>query len=108
MSPGPGLGPRGASGAARGLFLALGVGRVSGTRPEERAEADDPAAVALLSEATGVFLTGGNQSRLTQVVAGTRLGDAIANAHDRGVVLAGTSAGASALASHTVARGGPG
>ena len=41
----------------------------------------------------GVFLTGGNQSRLTQVVAGTRLGDAISNAHDRGVVLAGTSAG---------------
>ncbi len=57
------------------------------------------------SEATGVFLTGGNQSRLTQVVAGTRLGDAIANAHDRGVVLAGTSAGASALASHMVAFG---
>jgi cyanophycinase len=91
--------------AYRELFLGLGIGRVSGIRPEERAEADDPAAAALLSEASGVFLTGGNQSRLTQVVAGTRLGDAIANAHDRGVVLAGTSAGASALASHMVAFG---
>jgi cyanophycinase len=61
-----------------------------------------------LAEATGVFLTGGNQSRLTQVVGGTRLGDALANAHDRGAVLAGTSAGASAMASHMVAYGQPG
>ena len=92
----------------RELFLGLGLGRVSGLRPEERAEADDVAAARLMAEATGVFLTGGNQSRLTQVVAGTRLGDALANAHDRGAVLAGTSAGASAMASHMVAYGQPG
>ena len=55
-----------------------------------------------------MFLTGGNQSRLTQVVAGTRLATRIANAHDRGAVLAGTSAGASAMASHMVAYGNPG
>ncbi len=92
----------------RELFLGLGIGKVDGIRPEERHEANDPRTVDLLSGASGVFLTGGNQSRLTQVVAGTRLGDAIANAHDRGVVLAGTSAGASALASHMVAFGRPG
>jgi cyanophycinase len=89
----------------RELFQGLGIGRVDGIRPEERVEAQDPVSAELLARATGVFLTGGNQSRLTQVVAGTRLGDAIANAHDRGVVLAGTSAGASALASHMVAFG---
>ena len=94
--------------AYRELFLGLGIGAVTGIRPEEREEADDPAVVSTLAEATGVFLTGGNQSRLTQVVGGTRLGDAISNAHDRGVVLAGTSAGASALASHMVAFGRPG
>jgi cyanophycinase len=94
--------------AYRELFLGLGIGRVVGLRPEERGEADDPAAARAVSEATGVFLTGGNQSRLTQVVAGTRLSDAIANAHDRGAVLAGTSAGASAMASHMVAFGRPG
>ncbi len=89
----------------RELFTGLGIGRVAGLRPEERAEADDPAAAAVLREATGVFLTGGNQSRLTQVVAGTRLADALFLAHDRGAVLAGTSAGASAMASHMVAFG---
>jgi cyanophycinase len=92
----------------RQLFEGLDIGSVSGLRPDERREADDPATAKLLADATGVFLTGGNQSRLTQVVAGTRLGDAIANAHDRGAVLAGTSAGASAMASHMVAYGNPG
>ncbi len=92
----------------RSLFEGLGIGRVEGFRPEERSAADDPKSARLLAEATGVFLTGGNQSRLTQVIAGTRLGDALANARDRGAVLAGTSAGASAMASHMVAYGQPG
>jgi len=89
----------------RDLFLGLGIGRVSGLRPDEREEADDPGVTKMLADATGVFLTGGNQSRLTQVVAGTRLDDALHLAHDRGAVLAGTSAGASAMASHMVAYG---
>jgi len=89
----------------RDLFGGLGIGRVSGLRPEDREEAMDPELAATLSTATGVFLTGGNQSRLAQVVAGTRLGDALFLAHDRGAVLAGTSAGASAMASHMVAFG---
>jgi cyanophycinase len=91
----------------RDLFLGLGIGRVSGIHPEERKDASERAA-QLLADATGIFLTGGNQSRLTQVVAGTRLADAISNAHDRGVAIAGTSAGASALGSHMVAFGRPG
>ena len=89
----------------RELFLGLGIGTVIGLRPEEREEADDPSMVVALQEATGVYLTGGNQSRLASIVAGTRLGDALFLAHDRGSVLAGTSAGASAMASHMVAFG---
>jgi cyanophycinase len=92
----------------RDLFLGLGIGRVSGIHPEERRDASEADAVHLLSDATGIFLTGGNQSRLTQVIGGTRLTDAISNAHDRGVAIAGTSAGASALGSHMVAFGRPG
>lgn len=92
----------------RELFTGLGIGEVVGVRPEERDEADDPEVAAVLRDATGVYLTGGNQSRLTQVVAGTRLGDALFLAHDRGAVIAGTSAGASAMASHMVAFGNAG
>jgi cyanophycinase len=89
----------------RALFSSLGIGRVTGVRPEERSQADDPAMARVLTEATAVFLTGGNQLRLSSVVAGTRLADAIHLAHDRGAVLAGTSAGASAMATHMMAFG---
>jgi cyanophycinase len=92
----------------RELFTGLGIGEVTGLRPEERNQADDPRGLESVRRATGIFLTGGNQSRLTQVVAGTRLADALFLAHDRGAVLAGTSAGASAMASHMVAYGRPG
>lgn len=89
----------------RELFEALGIARVTGLRPEERAEAEDPELAAALNDASAVFLTGGNQLRLSSVVAGTRLADAIHRAHDRGAVLAGTSAGASAMAAHMMAFG---
>lgn len=89
----------------RELLGGLGIGRVTGLRPEQRSVADDPKVAASLDGATAVFLTGGNQLRLSSVVAGTRLADAIHRAHDRGAVLAGTSAGASAMASHMMAYG---
>jgi len=92
----------------RTLFLGLGIGRVSGLRPVEREEADDPGVASVLTDATGVFLTGGNQLRLSSVVSGTGLGRAILLAHDRGAVLAGTSAGASAMATHMMAFGASG
>jgi cyanophycinase len=91
-----------------GLFLELGVAGVTGLHPKERHEADRPEAASQLSGATAVFLTGGNQLRLTSVVAGTRLHHGLHLARDRGAVIAGTSAGASALASHMMAFGQPG
>ena len=45
----------------RELFVGMGIGSVSGLRPEEREEADDAEAARLLVSATGVFLTGGNR-----------------------------------------------
>lgn len=87
------------------LFAGLGIGRVTGLRPEGRAEANAPETAGALADASGVFLTGGNQLRLSSVVAGTRLADAIHRAHDRGAVIAGTSAGASAMAAHMMAFG---
>jgi len=92
----------------RSLFDRLGIAEVRGLRPESRAEADDPACAALLDEATGVFMTGGNQAKLSSVVAGTRLGDAIRRAYEAGAVVGGTSAGASVVTTHMVAGGAEG
>jgi cyanophycinase len=92
----------------RQIFSRLGVARVTGLRPETREEANDPATVDALRNVTGIFMTGGNQLRLSSVIGGTRLGSAILDAHGRGIVVAGTSAGASAVATHMMAFGSSG
>ncbi len=90
------------------LFRKLGAGDVSACRPESRSDAEDPALVAQLDLATGVFMTGGNQLKLSSIICGTPVGDAVVRAHARGAVVGGTSAGASIQSSHMVAFGGPG
>jgi cyanophycinase len=92
----------------RGLFLELGAAEVHPVHPSTRAEAEGPEVVTAVRGATGVFLTGGNQLRLSMVVQATSLGRALVEAHQRGAVIGGTSAGASALATHMVAFGRPG
>jgi cyanophycinase len=90
------------------LFGGMGLGRTSGLRPLTRTDANDPSSADLLQSATGIFLTGGNQLRLSLIVGGTRLGDAILEANRRGAVVAGTSAGASAVSTHMMAFGASG
>jgi cyanophycinase len=90
------------------LFRRLGAGEVTACRPESRADAFDPDLVKVVDEASGVFMTGGNQLKLSAVICGTPVGDAVVRAHARGAVVGGTSAGASIQSSHMVAFGGPG
>jgi len=92
----------------RHIFTRLGAASVIGLRPETREEANDPGTIAALENITGIFMTGGNQLRLSSVIGGTKLGRAILEAHGRGVVVAGTSAGASAVATHMMAFGSSG
>jgi cyanophycinase len=87
------------------LFRRLGAGEVVPVRPESREEAHDPDLVKALAEATGIFMTGGNQLKLSAIISGTPLGDEIVAAHERGAVVGGTSAGASIQSSHMVAFG---
>lgn len=89
----------------RAVFTRLGAAEVVGVRPESREQAADPAYVDPLADATGIFMTGGNQLKLSSVVAGTPFGDAIVSAHRRGATVGGTSAGASIQSSHMVAFG---
>ncbi|MCW2853183.1 MAG: cyanophycinase [Nocardioides sp.] len=90
------------------LFRREGAAEVIAIRPESRDDAHDEALVKTLADATGIFMTGGNQLKLSAIIGGTPLGEAIVAAHERGVVVAGTSAGASIQSSHMVAFGGPG
>jgi cyanophycinase len=87
------------------LFRRLGAAEVVAVRPQVRDEAHDPALVEALRGATGIFMTGGNQLKLSAIIGGTPVGEAIVEAHERGVVVGGTSAGASIQSSHMVAFG---
>lgn len=60
----------------------------------DRAVADSPDFVKPLLDATGVWFSGGDQSRITAAYAGTRTGDEFHKLHARGGVIGGTSAGA--------------
>lgn len=87
------------------VFTRLGAAEVTAVRPTTRVEADDPDLAAASATVTGVYLTGGNQVKLSQIITGTRLGDAIRAAHSRGVPIGGTSAGASVMSTHMIAFG---
>ena len=87
------------------VFTALGAHEVIPLRPQSRAEASDPQLVAPLAEVDAVFMTGGNQLKLSSYIAGTPFGTAIREAYQRGAVIGGTSAGASILAEHMIAFG---
>lgn len=89
------------------VFERLGVAEVYEAPIESRVEAEADAVVKAADRATAVLFTGGDQLRLSALVAGTRFFDAVRrrNAGER-LVIAGTSAGAAAM-SGTMIIGGP-
>lgn len=87
------------------VFSSLGAAEVTSVRPVNRAEAQSPVALKAMQDVTGVFFTGGNQSRLANVLRGTRLGDAVGALYAGGMVVGGTSAGASVLSEHMIVLG---
>lgn len=92
----------------RHVLTSLGAASVEAVAPGSRSEAEDPRLAAVVGGASGVFLTGGNQLKLSQRLAGTALGTAVLAAHRRGAVVAGTSAGASVMSRHMISLGGQG
>jgi cyanophycinase len=92
----------------RQVFGELGVKRFTPIHAVTRSQANDESFVAPVRDATGIFLTGGNQLRLSSTIGGTRLADAVLDRFRHGAVVAGTSAGASAMSSHMIAFGASG
>ncbi|HET7474430.1 MAG TPA: cyanophycinase [Dermatophilaceae bacterium] len=87
------------------VFSRLGAPRVDVVNPMSRRDGSNHTLVALLDQATGIFITGGNQLKLSHHVVGTPVGDAIKAAYARGAVVAGTSAGASIMSLFMISMG---
>jgi cyanophycinase len=89
------------------VFRKLGVDQISELRLRGRSDADGDDVASLLSAATGVFFTGGDQSKLRTLV-GSRANDIVSDRLAAGsLVVAGTSAGATAMG-RTMILGGAG
>jgi cyanophycinase len=92
----------------RAVFTELGAAEVIPLNAITRTQANDEHAARIIRDSTGVFLTGGNQLRLSSMLGGTRLAEAMIGRFRDGAVVAGTSAGASAVSSHMIAFGASG
>jgi cyanophycinase len=87
------------------IFEEIGVGEVSHIDITSREDCNNPEFASRCEEATGIFITGGNQLRLATILGGTAVAQVIRTANARGVHIAGTSAGASIMSEHMIAGG---
>jgi cyanophycinase len=86
-------------------FRAAGVQNIEFPRVRRDSEKHDRELAARIDDAGAVFLGGGNQVKLVAELSGSRAEESIKGLAARGGVICGTSAGAAALTSLTMAGG---
>ncbi len=87
------------------IFKKLGAGNIEVVDVDSRKRANHSYLARLLDKATGIFLTGGDQLRITAILGGTAANEGLRKAYLRGAVIAGTSAGASAMSNTMIVEG---
>lgn len=84
----------------RELFETIGVAEVMEPDITQRRDGENATLVEMVKRATGVFFTGGDQLRLTAIVAGTPFGNEVQHrVFNEGLIAGSTSAGAAAMSS---------
>jgi cyanophycinase len=87
------------------LFKDLGVKEAHVIPIAHRADCERREWLDVLNQVDGVFLTGGNQLRLSTMIGGTEVAKALRRRNAEGMHVAGTSAGAAFLCEHMIAFG---
>ena len=87
------------------VFSKIGVRNAVSLPITERADAERGEYIEKLDNATGIFITGGNQLRLSTILGGTRVAQKVRRLNAAGVHVAGTSAGAAIMPEHMIAGG---
>jgi len=72
---------------------------------EQRDECYGEEILDVMDRASGIFITGGNQLRLSTILGGTPVARKIRKLNSEGVHMAGTSAGAAIISEHMIAGG---
>lgn len=87
------------------IFERLGAELVEIVDTRDREDAEQESAVRVIEQATGIFFTGGDQSKIVDFIKGTVLDEAIHKRHEAGVVIGGTSAGAAMMPDEMIVGG---
>ncbi len=87
------------------VFRSLGVRQIDVLPYQGRPDTERLDWLETLGEATGIFMTGGSQLRLSTILGGTPVASLIRRLNARGVHVAGTSAGAAFVSEHMIAFG---
>lgn len=97
--------PQNAGNTYRDVFTRLGAGRIEVLNINSRADANSSLHAQTLRNSGGIFFTGGDQLRITSVLGGAAVYKALQAAFTEGAVIAGTSAGASAMSNTMIVDG---
>ncbi|MEM9057675.1 MAG: cyanophycinase, partial [Pseudomonadota bacterium] len=87
------------------LFRSLGARSVSNLPITRRRDCEREDYLDALEQVDGVFITGGNQLRLSTRLGGTPVATSLRRLNAAGVHVAGTSAGAAIMPEHMIAGG---
>lgn len=87
------------------VFKDLGVKHVEELYLKDRSESLDPEKLKVLDKASGIFFTGGDQLRISSQLGDTLFESRVRELYHEGGVIAGTSAGASAMAETMLVKG---
>lgn len=82
-------------------FLAKGFKQVQGLN-FSKADTHDAAKLALVRQAKLIYMTGGDQNRLMDIIANSPLHNALLAAYANGATIAGTSAGAAVMSEQMI------
>ncbi|MEN6412168.1 MAG: cyanophycinase [Veillonellales bacterium] len=97
--------PREVGDEYRNLFTQMGADNAPVLYITNRESANDRHQIREIDNATGIFITGGDQLRLTSILGGSGVDAALRRAFSRGTVIAGTSAGASVMSDTMIVGG---
>ncbi|MDO5517518.1 MAG: cyanophycinase [Clostridium sp.] len=97
--------PKEAASRYKRVFSELKVKKIKILDISERIEAFDEENVNLINESALIFFTGGDQLRITSLIGGTPVYDALKESVKKGTFMVGTSAGASVMSDTMIVQG---
>lgn len=87
------------------VFTKLGVSHVQVLNINTREDAGYEDNCRKIKNSKSIFMTGGDQLRITSIIGGTKAGAALKELYFRGGIIMGTSAGASVMSSTMIVKG---